>query len=256
MLAPANPRVTRRRVTTVTDQRDHAPPDPQSEPEPPAFRHKYTDSLEQIRADVVKLGAYCGEQIGGATQALLDRDLALADRVRSQKREVLERATELEHRVFALMAREAPLAGDLRTLIAVMRILQELSLTSGLMSNVAKVTRRIFPAELDPRVRGILQRMGAQASVQLHLAMDAFADRDETTASALPDMDDVMDDAYRDLFRVIFALGASNETELQLAVETASLGRDYERTGDHTVMIARWTRFMVTGTLPGEEGPD
>jgi phosphate transport system protein len=247
-------------VASVDDERSDALGEPEAAgpggAELPDFRPRYTDSIEQIRADVVKLAAYCGEQIGAATQALLDRDLVLADRVRNDKAEVLARATELEHRVFALMAREAPLAGDLRTLIAVMRILQELSLTSGLMSNVAKVTRRIFPAELDPRVRGILQRMGAQASVQLHLAVDAFADRDEATASALADMDDVMDDAYRDLFRAIFDRGAGSETELQLAVETASLGRDYERAGDHTVMIARWTRFMVTGAFPGEEGSD
>jgi phosphate transport system protein len=243
-------------VARSDDQSDDAA-EPATEPRTHQdFRPRYTDSLEQIRADLVKLAAHVGEQIGAATQALLDADLALVDRVRADEQRFNELGTELERRVFEIMAREAPLASDLRTLIAVLRILQELTLTSGLMGNVAKTTRRVYPAELAPRTRGILQRMGAQASVQLHLAADAFADKDEATASALPDMDDVMDDAYRDLFRAIFDQGASTETDLQLAVETASLGRDYERAGDHTVMIARWTRFMVTGAFPHDPEPE
>lgn len=213
-------------------------------------RAAYSEALSEIKADVVKLAAHTGEQIGAATQALLDGDLALVDHVLADEQRFHDLGLTLEHRVFELMARQSPVASDLRTLVAVLRILQELSLTAGLMRNVARTTRRIYPAELSPKVRGLLQRMGAQASIQLHLAVDAFADMDIASGSALPDMDDVMDQTYRDLFRTVFSQGAADETELQLAVETTSLARDYERAGDHAVMIARWTRFIVTGAFP------
>ena len=97
--------------------------------------------------------------------------------------------------------------------------------------------------------------MGAQASVQTHLAVDAFADSDDAIASALPDMDDVMDDLQKELFRAIFAGfsgGPVDEAALQMAVQLAFVGRDYERAADHAVMIGRWVAFMVTGELPGE----
>ncbi len=97
--------------------------------------------------------------------------------------------------------------------------------------------------------------MGAQASVQTHLAVDAFADSDEAIASALPDMDDVMDDLQKELFRAIFAGFAGESTDegvLQMAVQLAFVGRDYERAADHAVMIGRWVEFMITGQLPGD----
>ena len=145
------------------------------------------------------------------------------------------------------------MATDLRELLAVLRILHEIELTAGLMRNVARATRRLYPRELPPRVRGILERMGAQASVQTHLAVDAFADNDAAVASALPDMDDVMDDLQKEMFRAIFAVGAPDESALQMAVQLAFVGRDYERAADHAVMIGRWVEFMVTGELPGAD---
>jgi phosphate transport system protein len=94
--------------------------------------------------------------------------------------------------------------------------------------------------------------MGAQAGIQTNLAVDAFADNDVAVAAALPDMDDVMDDLQKQLFRAIFDGGAPDESALQMAVQLAFVGRDYERAADHAVMIGRWVAFMVTGTLPGD----
>ena len=83
--------------------------------------------------------------------------------------------------------------------------------------------------------------MGAQASVQTRLAVDAFADEDAAIATALPDMDDVMDDLQKELFRAIFDgfAGPADEAALQMAVQLAFVGRDYERAADHAVMIGR-----------------
>jgi phosphate transport system protein len=96
--------------------------------------------------------------------------------------------------------------------------------------------------------------MGAQASVQTRLAVDAFTDEDVVVATALPDMDDVMDDLQKELFRAIFAgfAGPVDEAALQMAVQLAFVGRDYERAADHAVMIGRWVSFMITGELPGD----
>ena len=219
-------------------------------------RKIYDEHLSEIRNDVVKLAAGVCEQIGRATQALLDADLEMVDQVFSAHEDHNARVVDLEHRVYQLFALQHPLAGDLRSLLSVLRILHEIELTSGLMRNVARQTRRVYPRELAPRIRGIIERMGAQASIQMHLAVDAFADSDENIASALPDMDDVMDDLQKELFRAIFSAGAPDEASLQTAVQVAFVGRDYERAADHAVTIGSWVQFTVTGRIPGETDVD
>jgi phosphate transport system protein len=220
-------------------------------------RRTFDEQLQEVRAEVVKLAVKICEQIGAATQAFLDADLTLVDEIYDAHREITERVLQIEHRVYQLFALQQPMASDLRAMLAVLRILHEIELTGGLMRNVARATRRLYPRELPPRIRGIIERMGAQASVQTHLAVDAFADNDEAIASALPDMDDVMDDLQKELFRAIFAGFAGESTDegvLQMAVQLAFVGRDYERAADHAVMIGRWVEFMITGQLPGDAG--
>ena len=217
-------------------------------------RRTFDEQLQELRGEVVKLAVKTCEQIGAATQALLDADLTVVDDIYDVHREITERVLQIEHRVYQLFALQQPMASDLRTLLAILRILHEIELTAGLMRNVARATRRLYPRELPPRIRGIIERMGAQASVQTRLAVDAFTDEDASTATALPDMDDVMDDLQKELFRAIFNgfAGAADEAALQMAVQLAFVGRDFERAADHAVMIARWVSFMVTGELPGD----
>ena len=218
-------------------------------------RRTFDEQVHEVRAEVVKLAVKSCEQIGASTQALLDADLTVVDEIYDAYREIKDRVLQIEHRVYQLFALQQPMASDLRALLAVLRILHEIELTGGLMRNVARATRRLYPRELPPRIRGIIERMGAQASVQTHLAVDAFADGDEAVAAALPDMDDVMDDLQKELFRAIFAGFSGESTDeaaLQMAVQLAFVGRDYERAADHAVMIGRWVAFMITGQLPGD----
>ncbi len=217
---------------------------------PQEARHSFSEHLEAIRDDVVKLTAMTTEAIGAATQALLDGDLAIAERVIADDNHIDERKESIELRVYETFATQQPMAGDLRTLIAVLRIVQEVQLNADLAVSISKTARRLYPGELAPKVRGLIERMGVQASKQLNLAVDAFADGDAVLAAALPDMDDVMDDLQKEMFRAIFSGSANDEAGLQQAVQLALLGRYYERVADHAVLIGAWVRFMVTGQLP------
>ena len=219
-------------------------------------RKSFDEQLDEAKADVIKLAARVVEQIGRATHSILDGDLDVVETVYSEQLVISDLHHDIEQRAYRIFALQQPIAIDLRVLLAVLRILHELELTANLMRNVARATRRLYPRELTPRIRGILERMGNQASVQMRIAIDAFADNDASAASALPDMDDVMDELQKDLFRAIFTEGAPDESSLQQAVQTTFVGRDYERAADHAVTIARWVRFIATGTLPGHEGDE
>ena len=206
--------------------------------------------LDAVKADVIRLGALASEAIEAGTAAFLDADLAAVENVIAGDRAMDALMRSIEARTYVLLSRQRSDPVELRTLVTILRVVHELERTGDLMVNVAKATRRLYPYVLEPRVRGILDRMREQAGVQLRLAVDTFADGDLARAAALPDMDDVIDDLQKDLFRVIFAADAADEGAVQRAVQIALVGRYYERIGDHAANVAERVEFLVTGVLP------
>jgi phosphate transport system protein len=220
----------------------------------PEIRRSYHEQLDELKRGVVRLGALATEAIAAGTQAFLDADLAAADRVITGDMFLDDLTHGIEERAYQILARQQPMASDLRAIVTVLRTIHEIERTGDLMQNVAKTTRRLYPNELPPRIRGLIARMGTQATLQLRVAVEAFAAEDAARALALPDMDDVMDDLQRELFRCIFAQGAAaDEAALQQAVQTALVGRYYERIADHAVNVGQRVAYMVTGEFPAEQ---
>ena len=196
------------------------------------------------------------EAIQAGTDAFLDADLTAAERVIAHDGLVDELMHSVESRTYLLLARQQPMAVDLRMLVSILRVTHELERAGDNMVNVVKATRRIYPYELDPKIRGLVHRMRQQATEQLRLAVTAFAERDPARAAALRDMDDVMDDLQKDLFRTIFTLHVSDESSLQRAVQVALVGRYFERIADHAVNAGERVTFMVTGEFAEEPHRD
>lgn len=217
-------------------------------------RKQFHDELTDLRDDVVHLGALATEAVEAGTAALLDADLTAVEEVVTADRAIDELADSIEERTYLLMARQQPMAIDLRTLVTILRVIHEIERAGDNMKNVAKTARRLYPVEMEPRVRGIIDRMREQAGTQLRLAVQTFAERDLSRAAALPDMDDVMDELQKELYRVIFAGRADDERSLQRAVQVALVGRYFERIGDHAANIAERVGFMVTGSFRGHHG--
>lgn len=216
-------------------------------------RKRYHEQLAEMKADTVRLTAMAIEAIAAGTQALLDSDLAAAERVIANDRELDELTRTIEEHAYVILARQGPLASELRAVVAILRVIHEVERCGDLMVNVAKATRRLYPRGLDPKTRGLIERMGVQAVDQMRLAIDSFENEDLQEAAALEDMDDVMDDLQKTLFRTIFSAGAADEAALQKAVQVALLGRYYERIADHAVNVSGRVRFMVTGEWSEED---
>jgi phosphate transport system protein len=216
-------------------------------------RKTLQEELDEVRQEIIRLAALTTEAIAKGTQAFLDGDLAMAESVVEGDDRVDGLYHQIDDRLLLILATQSPVAVDLRTVVTMMRINHELERDADLMVNVAKTTRRIYPHELDPKVRGIIDRMGVQSSNQTRLAIDAFADSDPSWAAALSDMDDTMDELTKSLFRHILAWGASDEATVLQAVQVALVGRHFERIADHAVTIAERVQFMVTGEHPGTD---
>lgn len=210
-------------------------------------RKAFHEELAEIAADVVRLGALASESIQVGTDAFLDADLAGAETMIAGDSVLDDLMHSIEQRTYLLLARQQPMAVDLRMLVTVLRVIHELERAGDLMVNVAKAARRLYPYELEPKMRGLIHRMREQAVAQLRVAVEAFAERDPARAAALEDMDDAMDDLQKDLFRTIFASEVLDESSLQRAVQIALVGRYYERIADHAVNTGERVAFMVTG---------
>jgi len=217
------------------------------------MRRTFHEGLDDMRVAVIRLGALTTELIAAATQALLDGDIAAAEAAIHSDDVIDDLTHTVEDHCFALLARQQPTASDLRTILATLRIAHELERSGDLSVNIAKAARRLYPTALDPKVRGIIDQMGRQAANQTRLALDAYADADPTWAAALADMDDAMDELTKSLFRHILAMAPADEGTVQQAVQTALVGRHFERIADHAVTIAERVVFMATGEFPMHE---
>lgn len=216
-------------------------------------RKSFHQELGEIRAETARLAGMVSEGIARGTQALLDGDLATAKEI-IRNDDVLDvLALQIEERCYVVLSRQQPVASDLRELITAIRMVAEIERSGDLVVNTMKAARRLYGSELTPRIRGLVERLGEQCQRLFRLAIDAYLDQDADLASALDDMDDVVDDLHSDFIEAIFQAHAEGQ-ELQAAVQLALVARYYERIADHAVNIGERVTFMITGWLPEHSG--
>lgn len=218
-------------------------------------RRTFHSQLEEIMRDIVRLAGYVSEAIPQGTDALLNNDLESAQRLIDNDDILDELSIDIEERCYSVLARQQPMASDLRAIIAAIRLVAEIERSGDLMTNVCKGVRRIYPTELPPAVRGYLQQMSEQATKLFRMCMDAYVEGDAALAAALDDMDDRLDDLHAEYIQAVLTWAKdSGADDIQPAVQLALIGRYYERIGDHAVNIGERVRYMVDGWLPEHTG--
>ncbi len=216
-------------------------------------RSSFHQQLDDIQRDLIRLAARVIETINRGTDALLDLDLAGAQDLIDGDDEIDAFTLEIEERCFTVLARQQPMAGDMRAVVTAIRLTSEIERSGDLMVNVAKASRRLYGTDVPPRLRNLLRSMADEAVRLYGLAMDAYADGDAGLAAALDDMDDRLDELHQSYIQAILELHA-DARDVQAAVQLALIGRYYERIGDHAVNIGERVRYMVTGWLPEHTG--
>jgi phosphate transport system protein len=219
-------------------------------------RKNYHYELDSIRAEVLLLAQKVSGMIPHGTDVLLLGDLTAADELVGINEEVESTAVAPEERCYELLALQAPVAGDLRVIVASIKIIAEIDRSSGLVVNVSKAARRLYGMQVDPKLTTILASMSRQAHQLFRFATEAFANSDSPLAAALDDIDDNLDRLQVDLIQAIFEGHAAGRTDLPVAVQLALVCRFYERIGDHAVNIGERVRYMVTGWMPQRDGAE
>jgi phosphate transport system protein len=210
------------------------------------MRESYFEELDDIRGCLVEMANTVGSQMSTATTALLDADVALADLVIAGDEQLDAQRESIDQRCFTLLARQQPVATDLRTIVTATRIASDLERMGDLAEHIAKVARMRFPDQAVPQeVRPQFLEAGHVAEMLVAKAGTVIATRDVEAARELETDDDAMDRLHRDLFRQL--LSESWPYGVETAIDITLLGRYYERFGDHAVGVARRVVYLVTG---------
>ncbi|WIY82278.1 phosphate signaling complex protein PhoU [Propionimicrobium sp. PCR01-08-3] len=219
------------------------------------MRKIYQSDLESVVNELVVISDSVQIAVRDATRALLEADLQLAERVISGDSRIDAMHDELEMRAFTILARQAPVAGELRTLVAVIQMDAALGRMGDLAAHVAKIARLRYPEHAVPEpLRENFKQMSRVAQEMVGNAGRVLAERDLEEAKKLAEDDEVMDDLRSEQFRVI--LGDDWTDGVESAVDVALLGRYYERIADHAVSMGRRIIYIITGDFPeGENWP-
>jgi phosphate transport system protein len=219
------------------------------------LRTGFHRSLDDIRDDISRLGATIVELIPRVTDILLQQDLEGAEYVLRGDEAIDSLAYDIEERALNLLALQAPMAGDLRQIAAALKLSPEIERSADLCCNICKAARRVYGHGLDPKLRGLIQKMSDQSAHEYKEVVEAYVSGDGIRAAALRDMDDYLDDIHRQFIAQIFESHAAGTIDLQVAVQMAMVGRFYERLGDHAVNISQRVRYIVSGWLPEHDSP-
>ncbi|MEP6665208.1 MAG: phosphate signaling complex protein PhoU [Nocardioidaceae bacterium] len=213
------------------------------------MRDQYQQQLDSILNEIVEMTGGVRAALSQATDALLNADLSAAELVISGDLAIDEARERIEHDSFEVLARQAPVAGDLRMLVASLRMVADLERMGDLSVHIAKVARLRYPTKAVPDILvPVIADMAKAADEMISAAADIVASRDVDGARALEAADDEMDQLRRSMFRTLLSDNWSEGVEP--AVDMALLGRYYERIGDHAVSMARRIVFLVTGQHP------
>ncbi len=213
------------------------------------MRDSYREQLDDILADLVQMAQVVSSAVRSSTTALLEADIHLAEQVIGDDVKIDATQADVEARAFSLLARQSPVAGELRTLVATLRMVTELERMGDLAAHVAKIARLRYPETAVPALlRPSFVRLGDVAEKMVVTAGQPLNDRNLQNAQELRARDEEMDELRRTQFRVL--LGDDWPYSVEAAVDVALLGRYYERIADHAASMARRIIYVVTGSFP------
>ncbi len=212
----------------------------------PLIRSAYQDELDGISQSLVTLSELVSGSMAQATSAILKADLKSAEEVITNDHKVDESQHDIDARIIDIIARQQPVATDLRALVSALRMGSDIERMGDLAHHVAKIARMRHPQMAVPaELIATITAMGSVAVAITQKMAVVVATRNVEMALEIERDDDTMDDLHRQLIAALLDKAWSHGTES--AIDLTLLGRYYERYADHAVSVARRVYFLVKG---------
>jgi phosphate transport system protein len=207
-------------------------------------RH-FQDELEQLKTKLLEMGGIAEEQVRTAVKGLVDRDHSLIDQVLLGDDPLNSLHIEIDGRCFTLLALYQPMAADLRTIVAAVKINTDLERVGDLAVNIAEAARR-YVAHAPVKKLIDIPRMATIAQAMLRDALDAFVRRDTELAQQVLNEDDRLDSLKTQIFRELLTYMLQDVETIEPALDLILVSRHLERIGDHATNVAEDVIFMVS----------
>jgi phosphate transport system protein len=207
----------------------------------------FTEQLELLANGVAQMGGLAEAQFANAIEAVAKRDTKLAENAIGSDERVDRIQQTVEEQALKLLALRQPMAIDLRTTLAALKIANELERIGDLAKNIGK---RALVLNREPPIKlaQSLARMGRQALAQLKAVLDAYSSRNAEAAKAVWRQDEEIDELYNSLFRELLTYMMEDPRTIGLCTHLLFIAKNIERAGDHATNIAETVYHMVTGT--------
>jgi len=204
------------------------------------------EELDQLEARLQEEGVQVLRALRGSLNALTHQDIELADEVISFDDEVDESYLAIEEGILSLLARQTPVAVDLRLVLAVLHVNLHLERMADYCVTVAKLTKLVHDVTPDTTLLEAFDEMGARAEEMIRVALDSFSERNVEQAESLVDLDELIDRGNRRVVNHVLELGSDPDLR-EWGLRMIVVSRCLERIGDHAVDIGEQTAFLVTG---------
>jgi phosphate transport system protein len=210
------------------------------------MRVTFQEELEQVEASLQEEGDYVLRALRATVNALEQADGELADEVIAFDDEIDSRYVSIQEGIQSLLARQTPVAVDLRLVLAMLHTNLHLERMGDYCVTIAKLTKLVANVEPDEGLVQAFEEMGQRAEEMIHVALDSFQRRDLVGASSLVDLDELIDRANRRAVERILDFGA-DDSKREWGLRMIIVSRCLERIGDHAVDIGEQTAYLVTG---------
>jgi phosphate transport system protein len=211
-------------------------------------RDLFLKELGALQTDVIRMAGMAGEAVHSAVQALVELDVARAERLIHDDDQIDALHLELEERCMRLLARQQPMASDLRTIAAMFAITIDLERLADHAEGISRCVKRLAgQALLKPLID--IPRMNALVQEMLRDAVDALARRDAAMAEAMARKDDEVDALRSQVFRELLTFMISDPATVPRALELLLAAQHLERAADHVTNVGERVIYMVTGEL-------
>jgi phosphate transport system protein len=215
------------------------------------MRDQFHEELDSVSTTLVQMAGLVKIAMENATTALLTADLALAEKVIQEDTIIDDIQHDLDARTISLMARQQPVASDLRTLVTSLRMSADLERMGDLAHHIAKSARMRFPSTaVPPELSLTIEEMGRVCVKIIEKVALVLENRDAEKALEIEKDDDEMDTLHRKIIATL--LEPNWKHGVETAIDMTLLGRYYERCADHAVSIARRVYFLVKGEFASD----
>lgn len=211
--------------------------------------------LEGIQAMVLKMGGLVEAALLDAAQALETRDDDLAQRVRKADKAIDALEEQINTEAARIIALRAPIAGDLRTVLTVMKIAASLERCGDYAKNLAKRSTVLSQMPMITEAAGSIRRMAKAVQLLLKDALDSYIHRDVALAEAVRQRDAEVDQMYNALFREFLTHMMEDPRNISPCMHLHFIAKNIERVGDHATGIAEQVIYLITGALPDDPRP-